>query len=106
MSKLAKLIILICMVSKKIFISGKVQGVGFRFHAHEEAARLGLKGWVRNLPDGRVELLVTGEEQSVASMIKWLHKGPPTAKVEKVDVADSKEKAQDQFYIRREDGKN
>ena len=90
------------MVSKKIYISGRVQGVGFRFHAHEQAMKLGLKGWVRNLPDGRVEMLLFGEESPVKNMIKWAHSGPPTAAVDKVEVQETKETAGDAFYIRRE----
>lgn len=90
------------MVSKKIYISGRVQGVGFRFHAHEQAGKLGLKGWVKNLSDGRVEMLINGDESHVKSMIKWAHKGPVAAKVEKVEVQETKEAAGDEFCIRRE----
>ena len=90
------------MAVKKVFISGKVQGVGFRFHAHEEAVKLGLKGWVRNLSDGRVEILVSGNEKEIKDMIKWAHRGPQTARVEKVEVQDTNEAPTEAFYIKRE----
>ncbi len=94
------------MTAKKLFISGKVQGVSFRFHAHEHASRLHLKGWVKNLHDGRVEMLVIGEEKDVQNMIKWAHHGPEAADVEKVDVSDSKEHSNEAFYIKRDGEKH
>ncbi|MBK9293760.1 MAG: acylphosphatase [Oligoflexia bacterium] len=91
------------MVAKKVYISGKVQGVGFRFHAHEKAYELGVKGWVRNLKDGRVELFLVGSEQAVTQMLAWCHQGPPAAKVEKVEAQESSDKIeQTDFYIRRD----
>lgn len=70
----------------RVLISGRVQGVFFRAYTKEEAKRLGLKGWVRNLPDGRVEALFEGEDEAVEKMIKWCHRGSPASKVEKVEV--------------------
>lgn len=70
----------------RVLISGRVQGVFFRAYTKEEANRLGLKGWVRNLPDGRVEALFEGEDEAVEKMIKWCHRGSPASKVEKVEV--------------------
>lgn len=72
----------------RVLISGKVQGVFFRAYTKEEAHRLGLKGWVRNLPDGRVEALFEGEENAINEMIKWCHKGPPSAVVTKVEIKE------------------
>lgn len=69
-----------------IFVSGKVQGVFFRATTEEMASILGLKGWVRNTEDGRVEVMVEGEKEKVEKLIEWLHKGPPLAKVENVNV--------------------
>jgi acylphosphatase len=68
------------------FVSGRVQGVFFRHYTSEEARKLGLKGWVRNLMDGRVEAVFEGDKEKVEKMVEWLKKGPPLAKVEKLDV--------------------
>ncbi len=93
------------MVNKKVLISGKVQGVSFRFHAHEEATKRNITGWVRNLTDGRVEMFLSGDEKEVQNMLKWVQKGPPAAKVDKVDVSDSKEAPAPGFFIKREGDK-
>lgn len=69
-----------------MLISGRVQGVFFRAYTKEEAERLGLKGWVRNLSDGRVEALFEGEEKAVDEMLKWCHQGSPASVVTKVEV--------------------
>jgi acylphosphatase len=94
------------MVCKRVFLSGKVQGVSFRFHAHEQATKLGVTGWIRNNDDGRVELLVAGEAAAVEHMISWARKGPPAANVEKVDITDVKDHLpKEPFFIRRDGGK-
>jgi len=69
-----------------IYISGRVQGVFFRSNMRRRALQLGLKGWVRNLPDGRVEAVVEGEEDKIRSLIEWCKVGPPWAVVTSVDV--------------------
>ncbi len=69
-----------------VWISGRVQGVFFRAHTKEVAEKLGLTGWVRNLPDGRVEAVFEGEEEAVKEAIEWCKRGPPLAKVERVEV--------------------
>lgn len=74
-------------------ISGRVQGVSFRYAAQEEAERLGLSGWVRNLPDGQVEALFQGPGESVQQMLRWCEKGPSPARV--TDVETSHEEARD-----------
>jgi acylphosphatase len=71
----------------RVLISGRVQGVAFRYYTRDEGNRLGLWGWVRNLDDGRVELLAEGEEPSVDALIAWCHEGPPAARVDGVDVS-------------------
>lgn len=70
----------------RIVIEGRVQGVGFRYSACGEAQRLGLSGWVRNLPDGRVALEAEGDEEVVRQLIDWCHQGPRFARVDRVDV--------------------
>ncbi len=69
-----------------ILVSGRVQGVFFRDHARTWAGSLGLTGWVRNLGDGRVEVLAEGEKNKLESLIERLKEGPPLAMVESVDV--------------------
>ncbi|WP_456433593.1 acylphosphatase [Thermosulfuriphilus sp.] len=71
-----------------VFISGRVQGVFYRAYTQDEARRLGLRGWVRNLPDGRVEAVFEGEEEAVDQMIKWCHRGSPGALVSQVEVIE------------------
>jgi acylphosphatase len=73
-------------VRAHVWISGRVQGVFFRSHTKELADELGLTGWVRNLPDGRVEAVFEGEEDAVQRAIEWCKRGPPLASVEKVEV--------------------
>ena len=71
-----------------LFISGRVQGVWYRASMSNEAAKIGLNGWVRNLDDGRVEAVVEGMEDDVEKMIAWCHKGPPMARVDDVEAKD------------------
>ncbi|MDP5291786.1 acylphosphatase [Oceanimonas sp. CHS3-5] len=69
------------VIAKKIWVSGRVQGVSFRYYTQCEAERLGVNGYARNLPDGRVEVLAEGELASVRQLLNWLHTGPDTAQV-------------------------
>jgi acylphosphatase len=66
-------------------VSGAVQGVGFRWSARDEAASLGLFGWVRNTEDGRVEVVAEGRPESLERFSRWLREGPPGARVEMVE---------------------
>jgi acylphosphatase len=66
-------------------IHGRVQGVAFRAATQRQARQLGLSGWVRNSPNGTVELLVEGEETSVQWLVDWCHQGPPGARVTRVE---------------------
>jgi acylphosphatase len=63
------------------FISGKVQGVWFRANTKKEADKLGLKGWVRNLADGRVEVMASGSKDKIEQLLAWLQRGPERAQV-------------------------
>ncbi|HOJ82337.1 MAG TPA: acylphosphatase [Acetomicrobium flavidum] len=67
-----------------LWLSGRVQGVAFRYYAAVKAKELGVSGYIRNLDDGRVEILVQGEPKAVDDMIKWCRKGPPYAIVKDV----------------------
>jgi acylphosphatase len=71
----------------RILVAGIVQGVAYRQSAAWEAERLGLAGWVRNLPDGRVEALAEGPRERVESLVAWCWRGPPSARVSQVEVA-------------------
>jgi len=70
-----------------VFVSGRVQGVFFRDHTRRWASSLGLTGWVRNVYDGRVEIIAEGEKAKVESLIDRLREGPPISRVENVEVA-------------------
>ena len=76
-------------VARKFLISGRVQGVGFRFFAERAARREGLHGWVRNLPDGRVEAAAEGEAEAVDRFEGQLRHGPTGARVDHLDVEDT-----------------
>jgi acylphosphatase len=69
-----------------VYVSGEVQGVFFRHSAREKAEQLGLVGWVRNLPDGRVQALFEGPSEKVREMIRWCEQGPQHAAVEDMDT--------------------
>ena len=73
-------------VSAHVYVYGIVQGVFFRYNTKRLADQLGVSGWVRNLPDGRVEAYFEGEEDAVRRMVEWCHVGPPLARVERVEV--------------------
>ena len=73
-------------VARRFIVSGRVQGVGFRWFAESAAAREVLHGWVRNLPDGRVEAQAEGDAEALDRFERALRHGPPAARVEAVDV--------------------
>ncbi|ACL64085.1 acylphosphatase [Anaeromyxobacter dehalogenans 2CP-1] len=73
-------------VRARIVVSGRVQGVAFRQSTADEARRLGVEGWVRNLPDGRVEAEAEGGRTAVGALVRWCHAGPPAARVDRVEV--------------------
>lgn len=74
------------MTRAHIFISGWVQGVFFRAFIKKHATELGVIGWVRNIEDGRVEIVAEEERNKLIELIKLVKKGPPLARIEKVDV--------------------
>jgi len=67
-----------------LLVSGRVQGVFYRQSTVDEARRLGLAGWVRNLPDGRVEVLAEGEREGLEALARFCRRGPPAARVDDV----------------------
>ena len=73
-------------VVRRLVITGRVQGVGFRYAFADEARELGLKGWVRNRRNGEVEAIVSGPADTVDVIVAWAHRGPPAAKVTAVSV--------------------
>jgi acylphosphatase len=89
------------LVRAHIIVSGLVQGVFYRATMQEVARSLGVTGWVRNLPDGRVEAVAEGDEEAVKKLIEWAWRGPRLARVENVEVKweDYKGEFRD-FYIR------
>jgi len=71
-----------------IWVSGRVQGVFYRARTVEMASALGLTGWVRNLPDGRVEIVAEGDEPDLQELLEWCRQGPPMARVQEVRVEE------------------
>lgn len=71
-----------------LWVSGRVQGVCFRFYAQREAQELGLSGWITNLPDGRVEIVAEGAREQRDKLAAWCRHGPPYATVAHVDQRD------------------
>lgn len=70
----------------RALVSGRVQGVAFRHFTKVEARRLGLRGWVRNLDDGRVEAWIEGDAAALDELVSWLRHGPPAARVDHVET--------------------
>ncbi len=83
------------------FIAGQVQGVGYRFTTQTVARQLGVNGWVRNLPDGRVEAIFEGTREQVEAMLRWCHEGPPGGSVSHVEVTYEAPEGLREFGIRR-----
>lgn len=74
-------------VKAHVFVNGRVQGVFFRSETRREARRNNVTGWVRNLPEGRVEAVFEGEKENVEKLIEFCKRGPPGARVTKIKVA-------------------
>ena len=88
-------------IAREVLISGRVQGVAFRWYAKERADALGVDGWVANQLDGGVAAWVEGEEARVTEMLAWLRRGPPAARVSGLDAADRAPLGLRGFEIRR-----
>ncbi len=76
--------------ARRYLVRGRVQGVGFRWFVEREARMLGLNGWVRNNPDGSVEVLAMGSREQLSALSGRLHAGPRAARVEAVDESDAR----------------
>ena len=74
------------VAARHVTVTGRVQGVFFRAWMKQQADELGVTGWVRNCPDGRVDAHVEGDETAVQRLIELLHRGPPSARVEDVHL--------------------
>jgi acylphosphatase len=89
------------LVARRCVVTGRVQGVGFRFFVGESARQEGVRGWVRNLPDGRLEALFEGENEAVRRLEQKIRRGPPGARVDSVDVHEEPPSgARGEFEIR------
>ncbi len=82
-------------LQRRVWVSGRVQGVGFRAATAREAARITandaeseLRGFVKNLPDGRVEAVFSGPAETVLALVTWCRKGPPQARVDRLEVKE------------------
>ena len=89
------------MKTIRLIIKGKVQGVFFRATAKDIADRLGIQGWVRNLPDKNVEIIATATDELLAQLIEWCKKGPPRAIVDEVIIEDMEAQPAQGFRIMR-----
>lgn len=71
----------------RLVISGRVQGVWYRESMRQEAERLGVTGWARNLTDGRVEAIVCGSPEKIEALLAWAYVGPPLARVSRIETS-------------------
>ena len=83
-----------------VYVSGTVQGVAFRYYAQQKAEELGVSGWVKNLPDGRVEAVFEGDPDRVREMVAWCEGGPSSADVEDVAVEVESPEGLSSFEVR------
>jgi acylphosphatase len=88
------------LIRSHVWVSGRVQGVFFRYETRERARRAGLSGWVRNTPDGRVEAVFEGPEDEVNRMVAWCRQGPSGAAVDQVDVREEEPEGLEAFTVR------
>jgi acylphosphatase len=88
------------MISRRLSISGRVQGVGYRDALRDEAQRGGVTGWVRNRRDGTVEAMVQGEPAAIEALIAWARRGPPAARVADIRIEVSDQEARYTEFLR------
>ena len=87
--------------ARHIFVSGRVQGVGFRWFVRERAVALRIKGWVRNLRDGRVEAWLEGPPEVLASMLEQVRGVPPPARIDGIEVEEGEMLGLEKFELQR-----
>jgi acylphosphatase len=87
-------------VRRRVYVSGRVQGVFFRESCQEQAQLAGVDGWVRNLADERVEAVLEGSPAAADRVIAWCHEGPRRARVDRVDVVDEAPVGERGFRVR------
>jgi len=87
-------------VRVRLYVDGRVQGVWFRQSTWQQADRLGVTGWVRNLPDGRVEAVYEGPRTAVEELLEWTRRGPDRALVTAIEIYDEEPKGERGFSVR------
>jgi acylphosphatase len=88
------------MLHKNIRITGRVQGVGFRYSARSMAHMTGIRGFIRNLPNGDVYIEAEGESQQIEEFIRWCRQGPPRSIIKFVDIYDAEVVGFEEFAVR------
>jgi len=87
-------------VRRRVLVAGRVQGVWFRESCRDQAQAAGVAGWVRNLADGRVEVVLEGPPNAVDEVLAWCRRGPRRARVDGVDVVDEAPVGERGFRVR------
>lgn len=88
-------------VRRRVIVRGRVQGVFFRGATQDEARSAGVHGWVRNLPDGSVEAAFEGTPEAVEALLAFVRRGPPSARVQEVELHEEPPRAEEGFRVRR-----
>ncbi|MGI6125439.1 MAG: acylphosphatase [Planifilum sp.] len=88
------------MIRKRYVVHGRVQGVGFRYHVYQEALRIGIRGWVKNCPDGTVAIDAEGPAPQMKQFEEAVQKGSPVSRVTHLEIRDEEPAGYQQFEIR------
>jgi acylphosphatase len=87
------------VITKRILVIGKVQGVGYRYSAKEKARVYGIKGWVKNLPDGNVLIEAEGSSTAMNQFINWCNMGPSMARIDSINVSEIQYQNHKEFIV-------
>ena len=90
------------LTARRFMMSGRVQGVGFRYFAQEAASVEGLSGWVRNVSDGRVEVFAEGDAEAVERFARQLARGPARARVDRIDASEAEPVGRNSAFVVRD----